>query len=831
MRWASTAFVELQGPSISQGPTTQSSVLGNSLKKVALRSEAGSVQTLAMRMGAFVCLLLACLDLPVSGGDTRSSAASLTNAPVGSAWNDHRNPIRKLWSGGRLDLWSLQPTTLQQPPPTSMPSTEVVSKVQPNPIDGFIRAHQAKQELPIASTAAEADRRTLFRRLSFGLTGLPPSFEDVQTFERDVRPDAYERLVDRLLASPRYGEHQARLWLDVIRYSDSNGFDWDEFRKQAWRFRDYAIRSFNADKPFDQFICEQLAGDELLEGAPRTEAEQDCLIATGYLRLGPHDNAAPLFNEQDRSRAELMSDLVETTGSAFLGLTLSCCRCHDHKTEPLSQEDHYRMRAFFEGVRFADSLPLDLDGDQKSIRQHNASVDAQITPLDSERQTLLETTRTRLRRERVGRLTADEQALLSLPKDAQNQTNKERIASLEKQVQPSDSDVAGALNPSEKQRIADIDKQLTILRRQHRAFTHGLLMTDVEGSIPATRVLFQGNHQSPRQEVTPGFLSALDPAPAELQRSPNPKTSGRRLTLARWIASTSNPFTARVLVNRIWQQHFGRGLVETPNDFGHSGARPTHPELLDWLADEFMRSGWSVKSLHRRILTSATYRQNSMASDRPGKLPEITVASPRPQAGAQTLDADNRFLWRQNPRRLSAEQLRDALLAVSGQLNDRSSGPPVWPELPSELLTANPAFLDDNETKTKGWYPSPPEQLGARSVFLIQKRTVRVPFMETFDLPENSTSCARRNDSTVAPQALTLLNSPLATEAARAFAKRVHREASPEPAAQIRQVFQLALQRHPTAEEHQRCVSFLEHRTLPELCRAILNLNEFVYLD
>ncbi len=812
-------------------PTTRRGALGNSLKKVALRSEARPVQILAMRMGAFVCLLLACLSLPVSGGDARSPASFLTNAPVGSAWNDHRNPIRKLWSGGRLDLWSLRPTTLQKPPPISNTSAEDVSKVQPNPIDGFIRARQAALELPTASPATVADRRTLFRRLSFGLTGLPPSFEDVQTFETDVRPDAYQRVVDRLLASPRYGEHQARLWLDVIRYSDSNGFDWDEFRKQAWRFRDYAIRSFNADKPFDQFICEQLAGDELLEGAPRIEAEQDCLIATGYLRLGPHDSAAPLFNEQDRSRAELLSDLVETTGSAFLGLTLSCCRCHDHKTEPLSQEDHYRMRAFFEGVRFADSLPLDLAGDQESIRQHNASVDAQITPLDSERQTLLETTRARLRRERVGRLTADEQALLSLPKEVRNQTNKERIASLEKQVQPSDSDVAGALNPSEKQRIADIDKQLTGLRRQHRAFTHGLLMTDVEGPIPATQVLFQGNHQSPRQEVTPGFLSALDPAPAELQRPPNPKTSGRRLTLARWIASPSNPLTARVLVNRIWQQHFGRGLVETPNDFGHSGARPAHPDLLDWLADEFMRSGWSVKSLHRRILTSATYRQNSMASDRHGKLPEITVASPRPQVESQTLDADNLLLRRQNPSRLSAEQLRDALLAVSGRLNDRSSGTPVWPELPSEILTANPAFLDDNETKTKGWYPSPPEQLGARSVFLVQKRTVRVPFMETFDLPENSTSCARRTDSTVAPQALTLLNSPLAADSARAFAKRAQREAGPEPAAQIRRVFQLAFQRHPSAEEHQRCESFLEDRTLAELCRAMLNLNEFVYLD
>jgi hypothetical protein len=287
------------------------------------------------------------------------------------------------------------------------------------------------------------------------------------------------------------------------------------------------------------------------------------------------------------------------------------------------------------------------------------------------------------------------------------------------------------------------------------------------------------------------------------------------LTLADWIASTNNPLTARVLVNRVWQEHFGKGLVATPNDFGLAGARPTHPELLDWLANEFIRSGWSVKSLHRLIVTSATYRQASVA------------AAKRNQS-----DAENDLLSRQDIRRLSAEQLRDSLLAVSGTLKlDHAGGPPIWPDLPPEILQANPAFLDDNETKTKGWYPSPKTNQNVRSVFLIQKKTVRVPFMETFDLPENSISCARRNVSIVAPQALSLLNSSLTIEAARAMAERVQREAGTDEAKQVERAFALTLQRAPQRDEGRACLALVQQRNLAELCRALLNVNEFVFID
>ena len=750
---------------------------------------------------------------------------------LGDAWHDPRNPIVRIFSGQRLDLWSLKPVKDVEP---SAPSPAAPSTVR-NPIDQFIVAKLAEQGMRLSP---EADRRTLARRLSFDLTGLPPTPGEVDEFLSDPRFDAYESLVGRLMASPRYGEHQARLWLDVVRYSDSNGFDWDEFRKLAWKFRDYAVRSFNADKPFDRFIREQLAGDELVAGSPRNEAEQDALIATGYLRLGPHDNAAPLFNEQDRSRAELMADLVETTGSAFLGLTLSCCRCHDHKYDPLSQADHFRMRAFFEPVKFADDLPLDLAPEQEEIRRHNEALDGQLAALERQRDEVLSPAKARLRADRVAKLTTEEQTLLDLPKDQLTEELKIKVEKVTKKSEPRDKEVKAALLDDAKQRHAELEQQIAAVKSQRREFTRGLLMTDKVGAAPVTKILFQGNHQQERDPVEPGFLSVLDPNPARIRPGAGTNTTGRRLTLAEWIAAPINPLTARVFVNRVWQQHFGTGLVATANDFGLAGARPTHPELLDWLAGEFIRGGWSVKSIHRLIVLSATYRQwsgntstgGNQENETAATAPVHATASLSPLPSVQS-DSGNALLWRQNPRRLSAEQLRDALLATAGSLQFRPGGAPVWPDLPSEILQANPAFLDDNETKTKGWYPSSKPEQNVRSVFLIQKRTVRVPFMETFDLPENSTSCARRTDSTVAPQALSLLNSPLAVEAANAFADRVRREAGESAGRQVERAFQLALQRSPAPEERSACLGLLAKRSLPELCRALLNLNEFSYVD
>jgi hypothetical protein len=662
---------------------------------------------------------------------------------IGDAWSDPRNPIVKLFGGERLDLWSLQPVKRPELPPTER------GDWAKNDLDQFVLA---RLEWDAVGPPAMADARTVVRRLYFELTGWPPTPEQVVTFENAVEQkgadEATVALVDELLASPRYGEHFARMWLDVVRYSDSNGFDWDEFRPQAWKFRDYVVRSLNADKPFDQFIREQLAGDELFDGPPETAAEQNALIATGYLRLGPHDNAAKLFDEGDRSRAELLADVTETTAGAFLGLTLTCCRCHDHKYDPLSQADHYRFRAFFAAMRFGDDVALDEAKTQAEIESHNKQVEEEAKPL----------------REKLEALAEDEKA-----------------------------------------QREELEKQIKAIEAKRRSFQHGLVMTDDAANVAATHVFFQGDHKSPRQTVEAGFFSVFDPQPAAIFQGKNVKTTGRRLTLASWIASPENPLTARVFVNRVWQMLMGRPLVATPNDFGLAGSRPEDAELLDWLASEFVRREWSVKQLVRLIATSAAFRQ------------------------APNFTRDHFALRR--PERLSAEQLRDSMLFVCGLLTAKADGPPIWPELPPEVLDSNPAFLDDNPEKTKGWYPSPAAEQPCRSLFLVQKRNTRVPMLESFDLPDNSTSCAFRQVSTVAPQALTLLNGPVAVEASRAFATRVKSEAGDDATRQVERAFELALQRLPDEAEAAACRQLLAQRSLAELCRSLLNLNEFVYVD
>ncbi|MBC7815615.1 MAG: PSD1 domain-containing protein [Planctomycetaceae bacterium] len=489
-----------------------------------------------------------------------ANALGTESQATGDAFTDKRNPIRKLFRGERLDLWSLKKPRSHARQSVGDPQLGSPREDGPRSgergygshmIDGFIRERLMKAGL---QPSLEADRRTLIRRLTFDLTGLPPNADDVQAFVKDQSPDAYyDKLVDRLLESPRYGERQARLWLDVVRYADTNGYERDEFRPLAWQYRDYVIRSFNQDKPFDQFIREQLAGDELVDGAPTTPAEADMLIATGFLRLGQWDSTASIFQEEVRLRAEQMADLTNTTASAFLGLTISCCQCHDHKYDPLSQADHYRLRAFFAGVTPRDDLAISLADEQTAIDKHNAELDQQAAPLKAEQAKL-------------------------------NKANKPRHEEL-------------------KTKLAEIESKKRQSRRAMGAIDPG-------STAPAIHVFYQGDFSAPRDEVSPGFVSVFTPGPAAIQ-PPRANTTGRRLALANWIASPENPWTPRVIVNRIWQQHFGTGLVVTPNDFGYSGERPTHPELLDWLAVEFMQRGWSIKELHRLIVKSATYRQGS----------------------------------------------------------------------------------------------------------------------------------------------------------------------------------------------------------------------------
>ena len=714
------------------------------------------------------------------------------------------NPVVRAFGGQRLDLWSLQP--VRRP---DVPQVDDGGWAK-TPVDNFTLARLHAAGL---APSPEADRRTLIRRLTFDLVGLPPTPEEVDAFVNDESPGAYDALVERLLASKHYGEQWGRHWLDVVRYSDTEGFERDEFRPTIYRYRDYVIRSFNADKPYDQFLREQLAGDELVAGRPIDEAAVDSLVATGFLRLGPRDTTAEIFEENERSRDQLLGDLANTTGEALLGLTMSCCQCHDHKYDPLLQVDHFRLRAFFAAVQQEDELPISTDSERAEIDRHNEGVEAELAPLRGQSDALLAGAKQKLRTEQ------------KLADDAE----------------VSDDDAKKALSDEERKELEELSGTIDEIEKRKRKYTTGWCAKDSGSEAPAVRVYFQGDTTQPRDEVPPGFLSILEPHPADIPPQ-SAGTTGRRTALAGWIVAPENPLTARVMVNRIWQHHFGRGIVATPNDFGYSGARPTHPELLDWLADEFVASGWSIKHVHRLMVKSATYRQASFGSR------ETASVADDLRSGERTptiVDPENQLLWRQNPRRLDAEALRDAMLLVSGEMLPVDSGPPRWPAIPEFVRRSNPATLDDNG-RLQNWYTTTPEEdTFVRTIFTIHKRTIPIPFLQPFDLPDSTRSCARRDVTIVAPQASTLMNSPFALAMAEAMAERVANEAGDDDA-QVRAVFRLALVRQPDEEELAGGRALLarhvasyrdagrehpEHDALIDLCRAVMNSNEFSYID
>ncbi|CAN5786529.1 PSD1 and planctomycete cytochrome C domain-containing protein [soil metagenome] len=732
---------------------------------------------------------------PWPGSADLPSMVQGSGEKIGNAWEDTRNPIHQLFNGKRLDLWSLLPIANTAPP-----TVKNKAWVR-NPLDAFVLAKiEATGEQP----APEADRHTLARRLYMDLNGLPPTPEEMDAFVTDTAPDAYSKLVEKLLNSPQYGEHYASLWQDVVRYSDSNGFDYDEFRPHAWRFRDYVIRSMNADKPYDRFVREQLAGDEMLAGPPENVAEQDCLIATGFLRIGPYDNSAVLFGENDRCRAQVMADMVETTGAAFLGLNMSCCRCHDHKVDPLSQADYYRLMACFQNVVPNDKLLLDLAPRMAVIQPEVAAIEEVRKKLPIIEMAAVD----RIEAEKTSRLPEDDRQLLTRSEKDIPPELKDRVKQLKRTIHTPPIEAKDAFNETEKMAYDFTLAELKRLEKERSPYTPGFLATDTGYWAPVTHILNKGDYLEPGETVTPGILSVLDPNPLPPAKTVRQRTSGRRTALADWLFSPDNPLTSRVMANRLWQFHFGEGLQATPNDFGFAGSRPTNPELLDWLAREFMRSGWSMKHMHRLIVESATYRQ-SVSQDAEEKRSPFS---------------------NQKPRRLTAEVLRDSMLQVAGRLLPSNGGPPVWPELPPEVLN-NPGLLVENEEKTRGWYPSPHENSFVRSIYLVQKRSLRLPMLETFDQPESINSCGRRNVSTAAPQALDLLNSDFATELAQSFAERLRKEAGVTPEAQIERGYALALQRPPDAVERTHCLTFLKAHDLHDLCLALMNLNEFIYVD
>jgi len=689
------------------------------------------------------------------------------------------------WPAPNDDHWAWKPPI--------RPTVPAVRGAQPtNPIDAFIRAKLDAAGLP---HAALATREQLLRRVTFDLTGLPPTPDEIDDFVRDKSPDAWEKVIDRLLASPRYGERWGRHWLDLARYADTNGYEFDEPRPDAWRYRDYVIRSVNADKPFDRFAIEQIAGDEAFSG------DRDALIATGFNLLGPDMTDA---SDQAQRRLNTLNDMTDTTGLAFLGLTVGCARCHDHKFEPIPQVDYYRLQAFFAPTVFRRDLSVATPAERKAHEDAMSSYLAATKSIRDEIAVLEDPHRSKLFEAKLSKVSPEAQAAHRTPADKRTGGQQELVAETERKVVVTAAEIAKAMSADDRAKLAALQDRLkTFDAKKPPALPVAMGLTDAPGPPPKTHVLDRGELSNKAAEVTPGYLAILSTAGKPTKAEPTNNSTGRRLALARWIASRDNPLTARVIVNRLWQHHFGRGLVATPSDFGLRGARPTDPELLDFLANQLVNGGWHLKRIHRLMLTSDAYQQSTQAS-----------------AEALTKDPDNKLLSRMNRLRLEGEAVRDALLAVSGRLNLTMGGPGVV--LPESSAAAGgskavPVTQD-------------PRARDRRSVYLFARRNLRDPFLEAFDLPDSNLSCPKRERSTTAPQALALLNAAEASAAAKALAGRLEREGKTE-AERIDAAYRLTLGRAPTGAERERASAFLRESPLSELCRALVNLNEFVYLD
>ncbi|MFO0368076.1 MAG: DUF1549 domain-containing protein [Acidobacteriota bacterium] len=618
--------------------------------------------------------------------------------------------------------WAFQPRKEVRPP-------VIADGWIRNPVDAFILEGLQKAGL---KPAAEADRATLIRRVTYDLHGLPPTPEEIAAFVRDKAPDAYERLVDRLLASPRYGEQWARHWLDVVRFAESDGYEYDTHRPDAFRYRDYVIESLNTDKPYDQFLREQLAGDEM------DPANNTYLIASGFNRLGPLRKNAGNQNVAS-SRTEVLTEMTNIVGAAMLGMTMGCARCHDHKFDPIRQSDYYRLQGYFAQTHANDIVVASAE-EQARYKQT-------MEPLEAEMRQL----RTAMRRA--------------------SEEEKGKIL----------------------MRLEAIDEQIPSPPAAMYA-----VRNDVKEMTPI-HLLAAGDYRNKGAQVgmrPPGVLLAEETPELPLA------TGKPRQRLAEWITDAANPLPARVMVNRIWGYHFGRGIVGTPNDFGKMGLKPTHPELLDWLANEYVRGGWRMKPLHRMLTTSATYRQGSSSVAGAGKDPE------------------NKLLWKMNRRRLAAEEIRDSMLAVSGRLNPKAGGPSVLVQIDEELIRdlKRPQYWVTTRDR---------REHDRRTIYLIYKRNLILPFNQVFDSPDTLLSCARRDQSTHAPQALELLNGTLSNDLAVAFAKRLTGD-------RVEQAFRLATGRGPNPRERQLSKQYLDDpdpAAVTEFALSLFNSNAFLYVD
>ncbi|MCA1686178.1 MAG: DUF1549 and DUF1553 domain-containing protein, partial [Planctomycetia bacterium] len=704
------------------------------------------------------------------------------------------------------------------------------------PVDAFLLA---RLETAGLGFSPGADRPTLIRRVSFDLTGLPPTPDEVDAFVADPRPDAYERLVDRLLASPRYGERWARHWLDVAGYADSDGYSpKDPPRKYAYKYRDYLVRVLNADRPWDELVREQLAGDEMLRPpySGLSAADADRLTATGFLRMAP-DGTGESSAEPALARNDVIAGTVKVASSAFLGLTVGCAQCHSHRYDPISHEDYHRFRALFEPAYdptawrapAARLVSLWTDAD----RARAAEADARVRAVSRERSEAVESlVKAVLDRELAG-APADLQGALRGARETPPAKRTAEQAALLK-AYPRVNVTAGNVSlydgPAFRKIASEFDRRTATAREGRPAEDFVQALTEVPGKVPVTRLLARGDVGQPRKAVGPGELSVLPPAsiPAD---DPDLPTTGRRLAYARHLTDGRHPLLARVLVNRVWLHHFGRGIVETPADFGALGARPTHPELLDWLADAFVRGGWALKPLHRLIVTSTAYRQSSR------RTPALDAADP-----------ENRLLGRASVRRLEAESVRDAILAAGGRLNPKMFGPPV-PVAPDEsgLVVVAVDTRDTAGRPTGKAVPLGVEEF-RRSLYVEVRRSLPLSFLEAFDAPAMEPNCERRAASTVAPQSLLLMNNEFVVAQSEAFAARVEAGAGADPDAQVRLAWRLALSTDPGPAEVSEAAAFLarqrddfaagpaggpgpSRRALATFCQALLSSNAFLYVD
>ena len=705
-----------------------------------------------------------------------------------------------------------------------------VGRPLPNPIDRFLEKVRAEKGL---KPAPRADRITLLRRAYMDLIGLPPTPAQTAEYLADRSPHAWENLIDKLLDSPHYGERWGRHWLDVARYADSNGFEHDYDRPNAWRYRDYVIQAFNQDKPYNVMLAEQIAGDEL------DRVTDDSMIATGFLRsyakVGYREKDNPQF------RYEYLDDMIGTIGRGVLGLTVNCARCHNHKFDPIAQKDYYKMEATLFGYVETD-YPLAPKEQVEAHARKNAELDAKIAPLRQKIRELEEPYRAKLAEEKYKKYPANVQRAIAIP-EAQRTPGEALLAGqVIRTTSVSSDEIDRVMAPAELEQKKALNQQIRELQSERpKPLPMAAIVTDgdyrftpdglgdepapgkgvkhdaVEGSFlfqgpgryepPPSYFLIRGDIESRGSLMKPGFVDVITYGnpPTEIPPA-NGRTSGRRRALAEWLGSQENPLTARVIVNRIWSHHFGQGIVATLDNFGKMGAAPTHPELLDWMAVEFMSRGWSIKQMHRLMMTSEAYQMASQFTD----------------PADEARDPENNSLWRFRIQRVDAEIVRDAMMAASGTLDLSVGGPPVFPHLAKEITGS----------MTEGIWKKEEDgpQVWRRSVYVYRKRGLPLPMFEVFDLPDQNISCGRRNVSTVPTQALMLLNDEFVLRQAKLFADRVKEAAGDDPAKQADLAYRIALARPPRAEEAALAADFLKKRSLADFTHVILNLNEFLYV-